>query len=212
MVLDDVEPQGKVRSRFRQDITVCTGDFVHARDTTEEIDAVWPALGALHAPGGVYSVLGNHDHWANGARSREWLDRSGQNISHRAVKLERGGKALWLAGAGDLWEDHRCLDWVLGGLPEADCRMVLAHNPETADSKYVSRVDLVISGHTHGGQVNLPLLGPPILPVQNKAYTCGLQKSLRGGNVFISRGIGWAIYPVRFNCFPEIAVLELVPA
>ncbi|MBN1588726.1 MAG: hypothetical protein JW888_04350 [Pirellulales bacterium] len=69
----------------------------------------------------------------------------------------------------------------------------------------------MVSGHTHGGQVDIPFLGTPILPVRNKDYSSGLKTSPRGTKVFISRGIGWTIFPVRFNCFPEIAVLELVP-
>lgn len=196
-------------NRIPRDITVCTGDFVHARDTAEEIDAVWPALCELRAPGGVYTVLGNHDHWADAARSLHWLKQSGQELRHRAVRLERGGASLWLAGAGDLWEDHTSLDLLLASVPESACRIVLAHNPDTADTPYAARVDLMVSGHTHGGQVSLPFFGPPILPVENKNYSSGFKRSLRGGGVFISRGLGWAIYPVRFNCFPEIAVLEL---
>lgn len=199
-------------NRIERDITVCTGDFVHKRDTTVEVDAVWPLLCGLNAPGGVYSVLGNHDHWADAERSLEWLRRSGQDVRHRAVPLQRGGSRLWLVGAGDLWEDHRCLDGALAGVPEGECRIVLAHNPDTADMKRALRADLMICGHTHGGQVNIPFFGPPILPVQNKSYSCGLKQSHRGEGVFISRGIGWAIYPVRFNCYPEIAVLELEPA
>lgn len=199
-------------NRIPRDITVCTGDLVHARDTTTEIDAVWPVVSGLHAPGGVFSVLGNHDHWADTARSRACLRQSGQDLSHRAVMIERNGSRVWLAGAGDLWEDHRNLDGVLAELPKSECRIVLAHNPDSADSAFTSRVDLMIAGHTHGGQVNVPFVGPPILPVQNKNYSCGFKRSRRGEGVFISRGIGWAVYPVRFNCYPEIAVLELVPA
>jgi hypothetical protein len=73
------------------------------------------------------------------------------------------------------------------------------------------KVRPIIAGHTHGGQVNIPFIGTPVLPVQNKNYSSGLKRSPRGCKVFISKGIGWAICPVRFNCFPEIAVLELVP-
>ena len=199
-------------NRIRRDITVCTGDFVHKRDTTREIDAVWPVINGLCAPAGVYSVLGNHDHWADTVRSQECLSRSGQDLRHKLTAIDRNGSKLWLAGAGDLWEDHRSLDRVLSGVPASDCRIVLAHNPDTADTDFVSRVDLMIAGHTHGGQVNIPFIGPPVLPVQNKNYSCGLKRSPRGVGVFISRGIGWAVYPVRFNCYPEIAVLELVPA
>jgi uncharacterized protein len=94
-------------------------------------------------------------------------------------------------------------------VPKDDCRIVLAHNPDSADTILESKPDLVISGHTHGGQVNIPFIGTPVLPVKNKNYSFGLKRSIENIPVFISRGIGWAIYPVRFNCFPEIAVLTL---
>ncbi len=100
---------------------------------------------------------------------------------------------------------------MLKKIPSEDCRIVLAHNPDTADTQFDGRVDLMLCGHTHGGQINIPLVGPPILPVRNKSYSSGLKVSPRGTKVFISKGIGWSICPVRFNCRPEIAVLELVP-
>ena len=103
------------------------------------------------------------------------------------------------------------MDELCAGVPEDECRILLAHNPDTADTDYTTRVDLILSGHTHGGQVVLPFVGPPVLPVRNRAYGSGLVRSPRGTPVFISRGIGWAVYPVRFNCLPEIAVLELIP-
>ena len=99
-----------------------------------------------------------------------------------------------------------------GSLSERDCRIVLAHNPDSADTDFEGRIDLMLSGHTHGGQIRIPFYGPPVLPVSNKTYSSGLKISTKQHPVFISRGIGWAIYPVRFNCFPEIPVLELVPA
>ncbi|HOW97443.1 MAG TPA: metallophosphoesterase [Kiritimatiellia bacterium] len=194
------------------DLIVCTGDYVHERNAARQIDAVWPELARLSAPLGVHSVLGNHDHWADTARSEHWLEQTGQGLRHRVAALEKDGQQLWLAGAGDLWEDHRRLDDLLARIPDAGCRIVLAHNPDTADTPFAGRADLMISGHTHGGQVRLPFLGAPILPVRNKRYSSGLCRSPRGLGVFISRGIGWAYLPVRFNCLPEIAVLELRPA
>lgn len=199
-------------NNIERDITVCTGDYVHEDDGTSEIDRVWPVLGKLEAAGGVYSVLGNHDHWADTERSQYWLDRTGQDLQHRAIPLDRGSDRIWLAGVGDFWEDVSSPDAVLQGIPEDECRIVLAHNPDTADLNYDARVDLMIAGHTHGGQVIVPFIGPPRLPVRNKNYSSGLKHSPRGTPVFISRGIGWAIIPVRFNCPPEIAVLELTRA
>lgn len=192
-----------------RDLTLCTGDTVNGNDTTAQIDTVWSILAKLDAPRGVYSVLGNHDHWANTERSQYWLERTGQDLRHKTVAIEKDGQRLWLAGAGDLWEDHRSLDGLLRDVPPTECRIVLAHNPDSADSGFASRVDLMISGHTHGGQVVIPFWGPPVLPVANKNYSSGLKLSKRGTKVFISRGLGWAILPVRFNCTPEIAILEL---
>jgi predicted MPP superfamily phosphohydrolase len=199
-------------NRLKRDLIVCTGDFVHEREGTTQIDAVWPLIAQLNAPLGVHSTLGNHDHWADTAKSQQWLRETGQDLRHKVKAIEKDGQSFRLAGAGDLWEDHKPLDGILAGIPDHDCRIVLAHNPDTADTEFTSRVDLMISGHTHGGQVNIPFIGPPILPVRNKTYSSGLKTSPRGTKVFISKGIGWAIYPVRFNCTPEIAVLELVPA
>lgn len=199
-------------NRLSKDIVVCTGDYVHEKNSTKQIEKVWPVISTLEAEQGVYSVLGNHDHWADTDRSLHWLEKTGQNMRGKVRPIERDGKRIWLAGGGDLWEDHLDLDGLIGGIPEMDCRIVLAHNPDSADTNHSGRIDLMISGHTHGGQVNIPMIGPPILPVTNKNYSSGLKLSKKKECIFISKGIGWAIYPVRFNCFPEIAVLELVPA
>lgn len=146
-------------NRIRRDITVCTGDYVHERNATGQIDAVWPHLAELQAPGGVFSVLGNHDHWANTDRSRYWLNRAGQDLHHTVSPIIRNGERIWLAGVGDYWEDHRNLDDSLRDIPDTECRIVLAHNPDTADTEHASRVDLMLSGHTHGGQVKIPFGG-----------------------------------------------------
>lgn len=204
--------EGVVRrvNRIPRDVVVCTGDYVHEKNGTAEIDRVWPVLSKLSAPEGVFSVLGNHDHWADTGRSRYWLDRSGQDLRGKAKAIERDGRQLWFAGGGDLWEDHIGFDRVLGQIPEEACRIMLVHNPDSADSHFAGHIDLILAGHTHGGQVRIPFLGPPVLPVKNKTYTSGIIRSSKGHAMFISRGIGWAIYPVRFNCFPEIAVVTLI--
>lgn len=199
-------------NRLGADMIVCTGDYVHGRNSSKEIDSVWPVLANLSAPYGVFSVLGNHDHWADTNRSLYWLNRTGQNLRAGLQEIAKDDQRIWLAGAGDLWEDNFQLNGLLGNIPEEDCRIVLAHNPDTADIDNNGRVDLFVAGHTHGGQISIPYIGPPVLPVQNKNYASGLVYSQKQERVFISRGIGWAIYPVRLNCFPEIAVLHLVPA
>ena len=197
-------------NELEKDIVLCTGDYVRGAAAAQKIDGIWSVMTQLRAPEGVYTVLGNHDHWASTEQSLHCLNSSGHiNLRHKAVPLSRNGTTLWLGGAGDLWEDHVNLDQVLKDVPNDACRIVLAHNPDTADTDYTTRVDLMISGHTHGGQVKIPLIGTPILPVNNKAYTSGFIRSPKT-NVFISRGIGWAGIPLRFNCFPEIAILSMV--
>jgi len=137
-----------------------------------------------------------------------WLVKTGQNIRHKSKFIERNGKKLWIGGAGDLWEDEIGIDTAFENVPQADCKIVLAHNPDTADEKFDSRINLMLCGHTHGGQVNIPFIGPPVLPVKNRRYSDGLIQTPKTP-LFISKGIGWAVLPIRFNCYPEIAVLTL---
>lgn len=196
-------------NRLGADVIVCTGDYVHARNTIEEIDKVWPLLAKLDAKFGVYAVLGNHDHWADTDRSLYWLERSGQNLRHQSKAIYKGRQRIVLGGAGDYWGDQLNIDQVFANSDENDCRILLAHNPDSVDTEFATPLSLVISGHTHGGQVVAPLFGPVVLPVHNKKYSSGLIATPKT-QLFISRGIGWAILPVRFNCYPEIAVLELV--
>jgi predicted MPP superfamily phosphohydrolase len=193
---------------LEKDIIVCTGDYIHERNNTDQIDRVWPILNKLEAKSGVFSVLGNHDHWGDFERSLYRLEKSGQNIRHRVRSIERNNSRIWIGGAGDLWEDRLEIDETFHDVPQNEFKILLAHNPDTADHKFETKIDLMISGHTHGGQVSIPLLGPLILPVKNKRYSSGYIKTA-DTNLFISKGIGWAVLPIRFNCLPEIAILEL---
>ena len=87
-------------NKLKPDIIVCTGDYVHEKNSTTQINAVWPVLSELTAPLGVYSVLGNHDHWADTERSDYWLKATKQDLRYKAIRLEREGQRLWLAGTG----------------------------------------------------------------------------------------------------------------
>ena len=191
------------------DLIACTGDFVHARGNIDNIDAVWAHLERLRAPAGVWAVLGNHDHYLGFGRSLNRMTRSGMSLRHRSISIQRGDSRIWIGGAGDHQTDEEGVDVAFKGVPADACKILLAHNPETADAAFRTTVDLVVSGHTHGGQVKIPFIAPPKLPVRNGRYISGLMQTGRT-QLFISRGIGWAGLPIRFNCFPEIAVLELV--
>ncbi len=190
------------------DIIVNTGDNVIAKNGTRELDTVWPVLCNLNAPSGVYTVLGNHDHWASTAHSQEWLERSGQNLRHKATVIERDGQRLWLGGTGDLWEDRQSIDEVFATAPAGECKLVLAHNPLSILEPFQTQIDLMISGHTHGGQFRVPIINYVPISLEKRAFAAGLIDTARG-RLFVSRGIGWSVLPYRFNCPPEIAVLVL---
>jgi predicted MPP superfamily phosphohydrolase len=192
------------------DLIAVTGDYVHSRGTEETVDCVWSIFGELSAPHGVHIILGNHDYGLED-QAKQLLKESSRSLHARSIPIRRDGQTLWFTGAGDFWRENLPLDPLLAKLPAKDCRVVLAHNPDTADTLKQERVDLFITGHTHGGQVRIPFVGTPVLPVLNKDYSSGLKRSPRGDAVFICRGVGWSILPVRFLCPPEIALLELVP-
>jgi hypothetical protein len=193
----------------KPDLFVLTGDLSHRKEWS--VGPVWDAMTPLEAPLGVWSVMGNHDWWHGIEASRQGARDAGITmLDNRAVPLVRGGERLWLAGVGDLWEDEQDLAGALRGVPEDEPVIVLTHNPDYADEMADRRVKLMLAGHSHGGQIRPPLMGPLKVPNKMK-YASGLvQTSV--SQIYISRGIGMSILPFRFNCRPELPVFELMQA
>ena len=190
------------------DMVVLTGDLVSHRGalTSELADA----LRALRAPAGRFAVLGNHDH-AFGPRDVAGLLRDAgiDLLSDEHRLLDRRGQKLCLAGLDDLRAAPGDLAATLAGVPPAVPRIVLAHNPDYAQTMPSEpRVDLMLCGHTHGGQIKLPFGPAPWLSLHHRRYAEGL---VRGPHcpVYISRGIGMVYLPIRLNCRPELPVLTL---
>ena len=195
--------------RLAADLIVITGDMVHRSPTY--IDPVWQELSRLRAPLGVFCVMGNHDHWEGIEHSRAAAQAARiPELNNRAVPISRGGGRLWLAGVGDLYEDEQRLDAALSRVPAREPAILLSHNPDYADDMTDPRVKLILAGHSHGGQIVLPLIGPPVVPCKHK-YAMGLVKT-KVSQVYISRGIGMAIIPIRMNCRPELPVITLTQA
>ena len=191
------------------DLFVLTGDLSHKEEWS--VPPVWDAMASLQAPLGVWGVMGNHDWWHGIGASREGATRAKIGmLDNRAVLIEREGERIWLAGVGDLWADEPDLRAALANVPADEPAILLTHNPDFADEMSDPRVKLMLAGHSHGGQINLPLFGPPALPCRRK-YTSGLVRT-GVSQVYVSRGIGMAAVPVRFNCRPELPVFELVSA
>lgn len=211
MSLDRVARVVETANRLNADAIVCLGDLSTRANDAAELGAVWSVLKRLRARSGVYFVNGNHDHWAGDALSLRLLEESGFSVRHRHRYIRRGNARIAIGGCGDFYEDEPGIDVALRGVPAGVLRIMLAHNPDTANTLHDARVDLFLAGHTHGGQCVVPLIGwAPVLPVTDKDFDSGLRTNRIGEKVFISRGIGCTLLRARFNCMPEIAVIELV--
>lgn len=196
-------------NRLRPDGVVFTGDFVSAPGHGE-LSLVQQAFSGLQAPHGVSAVLGNHDHWTDADLVSEAAISAGVHLLRNQRRLlEIGSGRLWLAGVDDIWEEMQDLDAALHDVPSNAPLILLAHEPDFVKRVAADgRVSLQLSGHSHGGQVRLPFLGPPILPYLGRLYPCGMYK-VGGLWLYTNRGIGMISPAVRVNCRPEITLITL---
>jgi uncharacterized protein len=201
-------------NQLNPELIVILGDYISSdglvtrRVQPEEFAAV---LKDLRAPHGVYSVLGNHDWWYNGARVRGALEKNGIKVlENEAVRLEVRGTSMWLAGLSDLWTRPQKMDETIDKVPQGEPMIALAHNPDIFP-KLPQRVPLLLAGHTHGGQVRFPLIGSVVHSSDfGERYTGGLVFE-NNHHLFVTTGIGTSILPVRFGVPPEIVLLTLNP-
>ncbi len=198
------------------DLVVLTGDFVTStwlfhfgRRDGREIYPCAELLGRLRCLGGVYAILGNHD-WGVGADfiAGALADAGIRVLRNTSVPLERNGARLWLAGADDAMARAVDLGRALQPVPPAEPVLLLAHEPDFADEAARYPVDIQLSGHSHGGQIVMPLVGPGYLPPLGRKYPRGLY-DLGRLKLYVNRGIGVAGLPLRLNAPPEVTVLAL---
>jgi hypothetical protein len=194
-------------NRLAPDLIVLTGDYVTR--SRAGIDAVAREIARLTARQGVVGVLGNHDHWVAPRRIQSTLEAHGVTLlMNRSLAIERDGARLWIVGADDVWEQQANLDRALRGVPRDEAKVLLVHEPDFADEAASYPIDAQLSGHSHGGQVRLPMIGAPILPRHGRKYPIGLQRAGRL-QVYTSRGVGMVRPAVRFNCRPEVTLFTL---
>ncbi len=199
----------KAANMLRGDLIAITGDFVtdlYHRTPTDLVEN----LSKLKAPDGVFAVLGNHDYWTNVKTIRQVLELSGiRELANAVQTLHRQGASLHIAGIDDYWENKARLRVVLDQLPKEGAAILLAHEPDFAViSAQSGRFDLQLSGHTHGGQVVLPGIGPLVLPMYGRQFPKGLYQ-VEDMLLYTNRGLGTARPQLRFNCRPEITMLTL---
>lgn len=197
------------------DMVVITGDFV-TKARPRALEAL-EALQELKARDGVFGVLGNHDYWSDSQVVRTTLEKVGvQELYDSAHTLTRGDAMLHLVGLDDLWPESDLLlpvsvhadrlQTILETVPQEGAIVLLVHEPDFADvAAATSRIGLQLSGHSHGGQVRIPLLGSPVVPPLGEKYVAGLY-TVGPMLHYTHRGLGMVSPQVRFNCRPEIAV------
>jgi hypothetical protein len=207
-------------NNLQADMVVITGDFV-----TEYLPAarsILLELNKLQARDGVFGVLGNHDHPAGLDWIRESLHAAKvQELPNQTHTIRRGDQMLHIIGMDDLWPanvgppepvwTHQpLLEQLTTQLPGKGAAILLVHEPDFADvAAHNSRIDLQLSGHSHGGQVRIPFYGPIILPPLSRHYPQGLYKT---NNLihYTNNGLGMLPPQIRFDCRPEIALFELL--
>lgn len=201
----------------KPDVICLTGDFV--TDATP-FDGVEYAriLRRLSSAAPVFATLGNHDggSWAEPAGGfkdssviRALLRAGDVSLLHNRSEIVKvRDQSIRFAGVGDLWsEDGVDGDLAFDGVTAQDPAILLAHNPDTKDILADRPWDLMLSGHTHGGQVVLPFIGERFVPVRDKRFIAGL-KPWNGRQVYVSRGVG-NVRGLRLNCRPEVSLLDL---
>ncbi|MFN7927780.1 MAG: metallophosphoesterase [Blastocatellia bacterium] len=181
---------------------VVGGNFVEPEVFVEDLQQ-------LRAPLGVYAVLGNHDWWFGAERVTRAFERVGiRMLTNEAIALERNGQRLWLAGLGDYFSHREDIAQTLRHITTNDPILAITHTPDIFRQLPPPFI-LTLAGHTHGGQVNLPLLGRRVVPSDfGEKYALGyVEEGSR--RLFVTTGIGTSIFPMRFRVPPEIAVLTI---
>lgn len=193
----------------RPDLVLMTGDFVGERRAVDRFAELLAGLRDMP----VYAVLGNHEH-QHGPSHRKRVSRALEEggvevLLNRATSFERDGDRLWLVGVDDAYTGLDQLDRALDGLdPQDRPRILLSHYPDLIHHPRAREVDLALSGHTHGGQINLPIVNASTLVHADSAYLGGMFR-VNGVPLFVSRGLGTSGYRIRLRARPELAFITL---
>lgn len=199
-------------NQLNPDVIVLLGDYMsgnswHGHRVEPEITA--GVLKDLRAPLGVYAVLGNHDWWYSGNKVRAAFEQNGIRVLEDEVaEIKWRNSAFWLVGLADFWTRAQHIDGTVSKVPAGAAMIALTHNPDIFP-QVPSSVPLLLAGHTHGGQVNIPLIGTPVVPSDyGPKYIAG-HVFENGHHLFVTTGIGISILPIRFRVPPEIVILTV---
>jgi len=196
----------------KPDLILLAGDFViHGvlGGTFVSPEEIGPLFAKFEAPLGVFAVLGNHDWWLSAPRVRRALEECGIPVlDDRGIQLEHHEASFWLVGVSDFWEGAHDIEGALATVTDDAPVLLFTHNPDLFP-QIPARVTLTLAGHTHGGQVYVPLLGRPAVPSKFwQRYAMGhIVEDAR--HLFVTSGIGTSGLPVRVGTPPEVSILQL---
>jgi hypothetical protein len=204
---DQIKRTVEIANDLKPDLVVLTGDYVSHE--TEYIAPMAEMMGNLQAKYGIFAVLGNHDHWTDADLITDLL--RAENIKvliNEGFRFEiQGGASIWFCGVDDATVGLADLDLALAGARENEFKFLMSHNPSILKQAERAGVDFIVSGHTHGGQVRLRQTNEGLIIPRNRRASGLLRKGHT--QIYISRGIGTVVLPVRYQCPPEISLLEL---
>ncbi|MDH3492452.1 MAG: metallophosphoesterase [Acidobacteriota bacterium] len=195
-----------IANDLNPDAFVLTGDYVSHEK--EYIEPVANELGRLESEFGTYACLGNHDHWTDAPLVTKAFRGSGIRVLiNEGFRFEARGQAFWMCGVDDYMAKRTDVAAsLLGSFPD-EMKILLAHNPVILRQAAKYGVDAMFSGHTHGGQIKL-LDKESKRPTLRRKLTNGLHRR-KDTQIYITRGIGTVVLPVRYQCPPEISLIEL---
>lgn len=215
----DAARMGRVVRRInalRPDLVVMLGDYVygHAPEgerspaENQEVAGGIATMAAVNARYGVVAVLGNHDGWYGRETITTALQSAGAAaLWNRNIAIHRSGGTIVLAGLADAWTGHPDFAQALDGAPPSADTIVLSHNPDPFVNMPPGPA-LMLAAHTHCGQVTIPFVGRPFLPIHHKQFACG-RVDRRGQTLYVNGGIGTSIVNARFLNPPEITLITI---
>jgi predicted MPP superfamily phosphohydrolase len=202
-----------VLAHAKPGLIVLTGDLIAKGGDRTAVQQFLTDLQPLHTPFGVWAVLGNQEHTEMLAQDHDAVHRFFNDadvglLVNEAGRLGRGVDTLTLIGVDDPYTGHDRLWEAVKGMQRTPFAILLSHSPEIFFKADVARFDLILAGHTHGGQVRLPWLGALWHPEGSESYEAGWFSG-KSARMFVTRGVGTSILPIRFLSRPEVPLITL---
>lgn len=204
--LSGVKSAVKKLRAFEPDLVLLGGDYILGSD--DFFEPCFGALDSLEAPHGVWAVPGNHDNRRGLAAFRQAASKTRvTTLVNEGAAVGPAGK-LWIAGLDDMWGGGPNMEEASAGKPPGAPVIAVGHNPYTADEIPPGSADLILSGHTHGWQIYVPLVTRALVPENMARYRAGFYRA-KGGLLYVTRGVGLSLSRFRLWCPPEIVLFTL---